>query len=1081
MEPPAKRRRKNPLDDDDDDDDELFFQPQEVSARRDPGYKLSVKRANADHKLQATMAHIIEKYSHDFEGVGDEIDMETGEIVVNNGHLHSMRDEGDVGGGWIEDDEDDGIRLEDLTDEQSDEQEENGEVQDSEDDEDLVMKGRQVATTSNAMVSTVGARPGAQEGRLSSLFPNPYGGAFGGPQLEFGASPLAFGASPLAFGNSPLALGPWGLPSGFGAPGWGHQGPRLSHHALPNRLSLTAGEDRYEFPAQEGYQSIWASGSGYEEDWAARPAPTIRTGFRKHLAKYPTKPQTQKLLALAPANQDREDQDDDDEEAIMTGRSSKEKADTSNLVIGDRDDEDDLVLFNADAVSTPVKSSPAYIKGKVATRDKPTTGEEQNNTPKKQNPKKRKRQIPENAAPDSQAKKRQLAVTKVRIPLVEEVEGDLGDRRRSGRVRKQTEFMGKICWLKADGRRKTAEDLTIELLRADPGSQKDFTRIDNVTGEEIHPAAEETEEESDNEREEAVTEAAPLRVIPDSQDSATPPTSSAAQGAQTSEDEPRQIFPVVAPSFPGITRPNGADSACALSDDEAPVLLPVSKLETTPGKLDPAEPQVTKRMAGPEPEVESEPQPESLVEIASTDDVRPSPASTRPRKRGRPRKSEALLAQEARNEPNAEEPSMASEEALYDPKLDEPGPERRKKGGRLRKSDVSLPAPDGSSIIEAAAPVAEAAQKAIHGESLEVHVSDKPEVEQPRKRGRPRKSDSLATPKTASQPHTEDTQSAPDQSVPISPTDEPASEPPRKRGRPRKSEVTVSASKTSSTTEIAVLEDELAPEMAPEMAPELETQVENSTAEQSEPSKKPPRLSRELRWLQKRQEADPQAATVVVPEVTVCHDDEPAELPKEQLRSIRSTEAITQISDAPKEAIEFHEQYTKGASSPTPAIDEDPYDLPGNPSLFKLTPNAIQSSTTPKKLKSQANNPSHSTSQQSTPSKSKPQTPRHTNIRTSHAPSSRRSILSLLSDDEDDKDELSRNIASLPQLQSSGAPTRKLWRSSALTTEIYRTPVKKRTAELASPGSTVKTPGGTTRMCGVAGYRCGRDFCFTCL
>jgi hypothetical protein len=48
-------------------------------------------------RLRNAFDDIIGKYAHDFSTVGDEIDLETGEIVVNNGHLRRMRDEQDVG------------------------------------------------------------------------------------------------------------------------------------------------------------------------------------------------------------------------------------------------------------------------------------------------------------------------------------------------------------------------------------------------------------------------------------------------------------------------------------------------------------------------------------------------------------------------------------------------------------------------------------------------------------------------------------------------------------------------------------------------------------------------------------------------------------------------------------------------------------------------------------------------------------------------------------------------------------------------------------------------------------------------
>ena len=54
-------------------------------------------RQRIDLKLKGTFERIFEKYAKDFTGVGDEIDMETGEVVVNNGHLTYMQHERDTG------------------------------------------------------------------------------------------------------------------------------------------------------------------------------------------------------------------------------------------------------------------------------------------------------------------------------------------------------------------------------------------------------------------------------------------------------------------------------------------------------------------------------------------------------------------------------------------------------------------------------------------------------------------------------------------------------------------------------------------------------------------------------------------------------------------------------------------------------------------------------------------------------------------------------------------------------------------------------------------------------------------------
>lgn len=47
--------------------------------------------------LRGTFAAIIAKYDHDFTGIGDEIDQATGKVVVDNGHIKSMRHVFDVG------------------------------------------------------------------------------------------------------------------------------------------------------------------------------------------------------------------------------------------------------------------------------------------------------------------------------------------------------------------------------------------------------------------------------------------------------------------------------------------------------------------------------------------------------------------------------------------------------------------------------------------------------------------------------------------------------------------------------------------------------------------------------------------------------------------------------------------------------------------------------------------------------------------------------------------------------------------------------------------------------------------------
>ncbi|KAI2783656.1 hypothetical protein F4815DRAFT_457438 [Daldinia loculata] len=100
MEPPSKRPKlgQAPYDDDDDDEanlDELSMSPTQFDARQDPLYQLDKGRAKAATRLKSAFERIFEKYGRDFTGVGDEIDLETGEVIVNNGHLLSLDDEKD--------------------------------------------------------------------------------------------------------------------------------------------------------------------------------------------------------------------------------------------------------------------------------------------------------------------------------------------------------------------------------------------------------------------------------------------------------------------------------------------------------------------------------------------------------------------------------------------------------------------------------------------------------------------------------------------------------------------------------------------------------------------------------------------------------------------------------------------------------------------------------------------------------------------------------------------------------------------------------------------------------------------------
>ena len=74
------------------------FKRQRLAGSSYPEVDLHTRRAQNDFRLKSIFESIFEKYGRDFDGIGDEIDLRTGEIVVNNGHIQGMTNERDAGG-----------------------------------------------------------------------------------------------------------------------------------------------------------------------------------------------------------------------------------------------------------------------------------------------------------------------------------------------------------------------------------------------------------------------------------------------------------------------------------------------------------------------------------------------------------------------------------------------------------------------------------------------------------------------------------------------------------------------------------------------------------------------------------------------------------------------------------------------------------------------------------------------------------------------------------------------------------------------------------------------------------------------
>ncbi|KAJ5731480.1 uncharacterized protein N7483_005988 [Penicillium malachiteum] len=92
MERPSKRPRLSP-ELDHTEKGVLEEQDEEIEEEWD----LQAARAHNDMRLKSIFEGIFSKYGKDFTDIADEIDLQTGKIVVDNGHLSGMRQEDDAG------------------------------------------------------------------------------------------------------------------------------------------------------------------------------------------------------------------------------------------------------------------------------------------------------------------------------------------------------------------------------------------------------------------------------------------------------------------------------------------------------------------------------------------------------------------------------------------------------------------------------------------------------------------------------------------------------------------------------------------------------------------------------------------------------------------------------------------------------------------------------------------------------------------------------------------------------------------------------------------------------------------------
>ncbi|WAO84254.1 Hypothetical protein NCS54_00146300 [Fusarium falciforme] len=1096
MEPPAKRRRKGPspptLGQNDDEDDELASHPQEITVRRDPDIQFALKRANANHKLQATMAHIIEKYSRDFEGVGDEIDMETGEIVVNNGHLRNMRDEGDVEGLWMDGDsnaeEDEGILLEDLTDEYSDNQDEMDEPRNPEADDNQNSSTREqhsnTGSDPNEMEQGADSIPApagnekkkGAENQYERLPPETRNSTDGEPDVPppgFPPSPFGPGA-PLGYGAPPGPFGPWSMMPGFPMNPWGRDDIPPYYNMPPSMPGPWFNGGRYEFPTNDGQTSIWG------RNWVKK---TKRAGFMKKASKGHAEPS--KNPSDTAADEETGDDDGNDKENSGEQQPETQEALANDRIINASDEDDDLIF------SGTTSSSPATKRSSIPSKEKQAAEE-----PTKTKPVEK---VLEETAGNA-----------IKVPSHDHEQDD-GNRRRSGRARKKVEYMGKISWAEAREWRNSGQSLSVELHRVDRASRQGFQSVDNTDDESL-PTQKAAPQSPLKGAPREMDKAVQRQVIPDSQDTATPFNSSAPQPSQLASQPPASQPPASQPqaSQPADKQDNLGTSnhntmpSMVLSDDEAPLVL--SRVMVPKPRAMPSKP--TPRLVSVQEEQESSTDKDSTHKVdhaqgtndnqalqaepmeVTQDEVKDTALSnfhrfslkglviTQPlkRKRGRPRKSEVPVESttivdslDTSPDPLKRKPGRSRKSEVS---LERPPPPPKRRVGRPRKSStVTREVDTGVQTHEPQAPWQEIST-GVDVEMKEVEEAEKPsrmsrelrwlEKKKPKgvsdleaqgvtseKRLRSRGSKETLQPNDANVEESQGSNKEPE-AIPINSPPSLA----RVASSPKvvPTAKAVAPAKTASSANLPSL---------PKVTSRVVSPAESTSSPQADPVVKPTsqtnlvsssRVASSPKAASNSKTASPSKAVSppkAVPPANNTSSPKPASPPKADLPSKAVSPGVVQSSSPPR------------AVSPPPA-EAIPPAQDHQPPLSTPQDPTIQPASTPKRNKDRvvhaAGTPSNS---------SKPHTPRHTSIRTTRAPSSRRSLLSFVSDSDSDsdrsRDELAHKVRLSSHKKSARPSTHKIWKSTSLTTELHRTPSRKRRNEPPTP---VKTPGGTLRTCG---------------
>lgn len=565
-------------------------------SKDDPTYQLALERAYADQRFKATMNHIFDKYGRDFDGIGDEIDLETGEIVVNNGHIRNMRNEADVGDGSTEMlEEDEGMYLGDLTDESDNEQQDNDDNdQRAEDAAADESHSQQQIAPESVPPQPVSQAPSAPptldlgmnmyDPRFMAMLPALYAGVsatFGWgmpPGMEGQSQPQPHPQQqqlPQAFAPLPMPWAPWGMPTptDYPMPPWMQPFPSMP--PAPATLPFNAPVQRYKFPAQSGRSSVWARNPRYRDDVGAKPAgPSKRPSAVSSRNRIKQTAASEKTLKESVARTDTDSYDGEEADAERFLPRQSHHRSRAFATASDPDDDSDYVWE---------QEKPRPERAKIPRkRGRPKGSRSKHNLAKdlEANPPVITSKIEIKKRQREELKDKLLAKYYEENPEVEhQPPGEEEGRRRSGRDRKRvasTEEM--VSWdrIKAERRAEYKAMMSIRsdrrAAKAANGTAPDttaFTSFESAvsaasdkspTPERPPPKAEMTRG-SPPEPEKSTIKSS----IPDSQETRLSQSITGSQQVDSSKNKDQENLD------------SGYEALCAFSDDEAPAIIQTRK------------------------------------------------------------------------------------------------------------------------------------------------------------------------------------------------------------------------------------------------------------------------------------------------------------------------------------------------------------------------------------------------------------------------------------------------------------------------------------------------------------------------